>query len=90
MVKNKVKALLFAVVLTLSIVVPVMAMDAQHGSETWRVGPYCEGYAHTKWDKAHVTKIKIGMSSATKSGVTYSQTNQIKGIGHATSGYWPT
>lgn len=30
MVKNKIKALLFAVVLTSSIVAPVMAMDAQH------------------------------------------------------------
>lgn len=88
--KNKIKALLFAGVLTASIVAPAMAMDAQHGAETWRVGPYCEGYAHTKWDRSHVTKIEIGYSSATKSGETYSQTKQIKGIGHATSGYWAT
>ena len=66
------------------------AREANHGVDIVRKGPWAYGTAHTEWDRAHTTKLKIGINSKIASGVSSSRTGTVSGTGSASSGYWAT
>ncbi|TYQ15889.1 UNVERIFIED_CONTAM: hypothetical protein Cloal_2384 [Acetivibrio alkalicellulosi] len=66
----------------------ITSASAIHGADVNRFGPYAAGYAWTEWENVnHMTVMKIGITQASRSGVSYTQTPVIQGIGNATSWY---
>lgn len=66
----------------------ISSASATHGADINRVGPYAAGFAWTEWEGVnHMTVIRIGFTQASRSGVSYTQTPVIQGVGKATSWY---
>jgi|BioPla2DNA2_1021312.scaffolds.fasta_scaffold85509_1 hypothetical protein len=66
----------------------ISSANAIHGAEVDRFGPYAVGYAWTEWEGVnHMTVMQIGISKKSTTGISYTQTPVVQGIGTATSWY---